>query len=95
MALTTMCEIIDFLEPCKKGVWPHSLTDDKSRPGACEVSPAFAGGSELFRQNLYAELTTLNHYGLGGVGCALVDGLFALAVRSGRAVRHVGGSVAG
>jgi hypothetical protein len=82
MALTTMCEIIDFLEPCKKGVWPHSLTDDKSRPGACEVSPAFAGGSELFRH-------------LGGVGCALVDGLFALAVRSGRAVRHVGGSVAG
>ena len=36
---------------------------------------------------LRAELTTLNHYGLGDVGCALVDGLFALAVRSRRALR--------
>ena len=95
MAMTTMCEIIDFLEPCKKGVWPHSLMDDNSRPEACGVSPAFAGGSELLRQNLFAELTTLNHYGLGGVSCALVDGLLALAVRSGRAVGDIGGSIAG
>jgi hypothetical protein len=93
MALTTMSEIIDFLEPCKKGVWPHPLMDDSSRPEAGVVSPALAGGSELLRQNLCAELTTLNHYGLGGAGCALADGLFELAVRSRRAARAIGGSL--
>jgi hypothetical protein len=95
MALTTMCEIIDFLEPCKKGVCPHSLIDYNSCQEAGDVSPAFASGSELLRQNLCAELTTLNHYGLGGVGCALVDELFALAVRSRRAVRDIGISTIG
>jgi hypothetical protein len=89
-----MREIIDFLEPCKKGVWPRSLTDDNSRPDACGLSPAFTGGSELLRQDLCAELTTLNHYGLGGVGCALADGLFALAVRSKRLMSAIRGSVA-
>jgi hypothetical protein len=87
MALTPMCEIIDFREPCKKGVCPRPLMGDSLCPEAGVVFPALAGGSELLRQNLCAELTTLNHYGLGGVGCALVDGLFALAVRSRRAVR--------
>ena len=43
---------------------------------------------------LRAELTTLNHYGLGDVGCALVDGLFALAVRSRRVASAIRGSVA-
>jgi hypothetical protein len=81
-----MYEIIDFLEPCKKGAWPHPLTYDNSCREAAVVSSALAGGSELLRQNLCAELTTLNHYGLGGAGCALVDGLFALAVRSRRAL---------
>jgi hypothetical protein len=82
-----MCEIIDFPEPCKKGAWVLPLTNDNSCREAAVVFPAFAGGSELSRQDLRAELTTLNHYGLGGVGCALVDGLFALAVRSRRALR--------
>jgi hypothetical protein len=94
MALTPMCEIIDFLEPCKKGAGPHPLTNDNSRPEAGVVSVALAGGSELLRHDLCAELTTLNHYGLGGVGCALVDGLFALAVRSSRAWRAIRGSAA-
>ena len=89
-----MCEIIDFLEPCKKGGYPHLLMKDNSRPEAGVVSAAFAGGSELLRQDLCAELTTLNYYGLGDVGCALADGLFALAVRSRRAVRAIRGSVA-
>ena len=53
---------------------------------AAVVFPAVAGGSELSRQDLRAELTTLNHYGLGDVGGALVDGLFALAVRSRHAI---------
>jgi hypothetical protein len=92
--LTAMYEIIDSLEPCKQGIFPYPLMDDSSSPEAGGVSAAFAGGSELWRQNLCAELTTLNHYGLGGVGCALVDELFALAVRSRRAVRTIRGSVA-
>ena len=92
--LTAMSEIIDSLEPCKKGIFPYPLTDDNSSLEAGGVSAAFAGGSELWRQNLCAKLTTLNHYGLGGVGCALVDELFALAVRSRRAVRTIRGSVA-
>ena len=58
--------------------------------GRC-LFAALAGGSELSR--LRAELTTLNHYGLGDVGCALVDGLFALAVRSRRVVSAIRGSV--
>jgi hypothetical protein len=93
MALTPMCEIIDFLEACKKGAWPHPLTNDNSCREAAVVFPALAGGSELSRQDLRAELTTLNHYGLGDVGCALVDGLFALAVRSRRVVSAIRGSV--
>jgi hypothetical protein len=93
MALTPMCEIIDFLEPCKRGAWPHRLTNDSSRREAAVVFAALAGGSELSRQDLRAELTTLNHYGLGDVGCALVDGLFALAVRSRRVVSAIRGSV--
>ena len=80
LALATMCEIIDFLEPCRKGGHPHLLMKDNSSPGAGVVAAALAGGSELLRQDLCAELTTLNHYGLGGLGCALVDGLFALTV---------------
>ena len=88
-----MYEITDSLEPCKKGIFPYPLVDNSSLE-ADGVSAAFAGGSELWRQNLCAELTTLNHYGLGGVGCALVDELFALAVRSRRAVRTIRGSVA-
>jgi hypothetical protein len=67
---------------------------DNSCPEAGVVSAALAGGSELLRQDLCAELTTLNHYGLGGVVCALVDGLFALAVRSKRVVSAIRGSVA-
>ena len=94
LVLTAMYEIIDFLEPCKKGVCPHFLTNDNSRPEADVVFGALAGGPELLRQDLCAELTTLNHYGLGGVGCALVDGLFALAVRSSRAVRAIHNSAA-
>ena len=82
-----MCEIIDFLDPSNKRVWPHLLMANNSRPEAGVISPAFAEGSELLRQNLCAELTTLNHYGLGGISCALVDGLSALAVRSRRAVQ--------
>ena len=93
----TMCEIIDFLEPCKKGAWPHPLTNYNSCYNSCReaavVFPAVAGGSELSRQDLRAELTTLNHYGLGDVGGALVDGLFALAVRSRRVVSAIRGSV--
>jgi hypothetical protein len=88
MALTTMSEIIDFLEPCKKGVWPHLLMDDSSRPEAGVVSPALAGGSELLCQNLCAELTTLNHYGLGGAGCALAEGLFERGSIKARGARH-------
>ena len=92
-----MCEIIDFLEPCKKGAWPHPLTNYNSCYNSCReaaaVFPAVAGGSELSRQDLRAELTTLNHYGLGDVGGALVDGLFALAVRSRRVVSAIRGSV--
>jgi hypothetical protein len=94
LALATMCEIIDFLAPRKKGLYPHLLMRDNSCPEAGVVSAALAGGSELLRQDLCAELTTLNQYGLGGVGCALVDGLFALAVRSKRAVSAIRGSVA-
>jgi len=94
LALATMCEIIDFLEPRKKGVYPHLLMKDNSCPEVGVVSAALAGGSELLRQDLCAELTTLNHYGLGGVSCALVDGLFALAVRSKRVVSAIRGSVA-
>ena len=93
MALTTMCEIIDFLEPRKKGVSLHPLMVDNLSPEADLFPLALGGGSELLRQNLCAQLTTLNHYGLGGVGCALVDGLFALAVRSSRAARAIGGSL--
>jgi hypothetical protein len=89
-----MCEIIDFLDPGKKGACPHLLRNDNPCPAADVVSAVLAAGSELLRQDLCAELTTLNHYGLGGVGCALVDGLFALAARSRRAVRAVRGSVA-
>jgi hypothetical protein len=89
-----MCEIIYFLEPCKKGVSLHPLMDDNLSPEADLFPRALGGGSELLRQNLCAQLTTLNHYGLGGVGCALVDGLFALAVQSRRTARAIGGSVA-
>jgi hypothetical protein len=92
--MATMYEIIDFLEPGKKGVCAHLLMNDNSRPEDGVVSLALAGGSELLRHDLCAELTTLNHYGLGGVGCALVDGLFALAVRSSRAGRAIRGSAA-
>jgi hypothetical protein len=94
LALATMCEIIDFLAPRKKGLYPHLLLRDNSCPEAGVVSAALAGGSELLRQDLCAELTTLNHYGLDGVGCALVDWLFALAVRSKRVVSAIRGSVA-
>jgi hypothetical protein len=68
--------------------------NDNSRPEAGVVFAALAGGPELLRHDLCAELTTLNHYGLGGVGCALAGGLFALAVRSRRAARAIRGSVA-
>jgi hypothetical protein len=89
-----MCEIIDFLEPGEKGVRSHPLMDDNLCPEAGVVPPALAGYSRLLRQDLCAQLTTVNHYGLGGVGCALVDGLLALAVESKRAARAIGGSVA-
>jgi hypothetical protein len=93
MVLTPMCEIIDLFEPCKKGAGPHLMTNDNSCREAA-VFPALAGGSELSRQDLCAELTTLNQFGLGDVGCALVDGLFALAVRSRRVASAIRGSVA-
>ena len=82
-----MCEIIDFLGPGEKGL------DDNLSPEAAVVPWALAGYSELMRQDLCAELTTLNLYGLSGVGCALVDGLSALVVRSKHAIRVIGGSV--
>jgi hypothetical protein len=63
-------------------------------PRADVVAPALASYLELSRQDLCAELTTLNHYGLDGVGCALVDGLFALVAQSRRTARANGGSVA-
>jgi hypothetical protein len=64
------------------------------RPEAERIPAALAGYSALLRQDLCAELTTLNNYGLSGFGCALVDGLFALAVQSRRAARAIGGSIA-
>jgi hypothetical protein len=70
-----MSEIIDFLEPGENGVRCPPLMDDNSSPEAGVVSRALAGYSELLRQDLCAELTTLNHYGLGAVGCALVEAL--------------------
>jgi hypothetical protein len=58
MALTPMCEIIDFLEPCKNGARPRP--NDNSCREAAIVFPALAGGSELSRQDLRAELTQGN-----------------------------------
>jgi hypothetical protein len=52
---------------------------DANCPEAGVVPPRLAGYSELARQDLRAELTTLDCYGPGGLGCALVDGLCALA----------------
>jgi hypothetical protein len=92
--MATMCEIIDFVERYKKGAYPHLLMNDNWCPEAGAVSAALAADSKLLRQDLCAEFTTLNHYGLGGVGCPLVDRLFALAVRSRRAARAIHGSVA-
>jgi hypothetical protein len=77
-------EIIDFLEPGERGGRCPAVMDDNLSREAGVVPAAFADYPELLRQELCAELTTLNHYGLGDVGCALVDGLFALAVRSRR-----------
>jgi hypothetical protein len=73
------------------GIPSHPLKDDNLPPEAGVVPPHLAGYSELARQDLCAELTTLNHYGLGGVSCALVDGLFAIAVQSKRTARAIGG----
>jgi hypothetical protein len=89
-----MCEIIDFLEPDRKGARCPPLIDDNSSPEAGVVPRALASYSELLRQDLCAGLMTLNHYGLGAVGCALVDALFACVVRSRRAARAIGRSVA-
>jgi hypothetical protein len=89
-----MYEIIDFLGPGEQGVSHCPLMDDHLGLEGGAVSQALACYAELSRQNLCAELTTLNHYGLGGFGCALVDGIFALAVESGRAIRAIGGPIA-
>jgi hypothetical protein len=86
-------ERVDFLEPGERGGRCPALMDDNLSREAGAVPPAFADYSELSRQELRAELTTLDRYGLGDVGCALVDGLFALAVRSRRAARPIGGLV--
>jgi hypothetical protein len=89
-----MCETIGFLEPGDGSVRFHRLMDANLCRQTDVVPPLFPGYLELLRQDLCAELTTLNHYGLGGLGSALVDGLFALAVQSRRVARAIGGSVA-
>jgi hypothetical protein len=87
--MATMCEIIDFVEPYKKGAYLHLLMNDNSCTEAGSVSAALPAGSELLRQDLCAELTTLNHYGLVGVGCALVDvALFTRGSIKARGARH-------
>ena len=76
---STKCETINFVEPREKSM--------RNWPKARVVSSVRARGSEMLREELCARLTTLNEYGLGRVGRALVDGLFALAVRSRHAIR--------
>jgi hypothetical protein len=73
-----MREPLDFVERHEKGVCSDSLTDHLWQEAAF---PA---------QDLCAQLVTLDHYGLGGVGCALVDGLLALVVRSKHATSATG-----
>jgi hypothetical protein len=79
-----MCEMTDFVERRENGDRFHPLMDPLWQEAGV-ASPA---------QDLCAQLTTLNHYGLGGVGCALVDGLLALAVRSKHGTHAAGRSVA-
>jgi hypothetical protein len=65
-----MREMLDFVARHEKGVRSRSFTDHLWQEAAF---PA---------HDLCAQLTTLDHYGLSGVGWALVDGLLAFAVRS-------------
>jgi hypothetical protein len=84
-------EIIDFLEPGERGGRCPALMDDNLSREAGVVPRAFADYPELLRQELCAELTTLNHYGLGDVGCALVDG--SSRSRFDQGARPIGGLV--
>jgi hypothetical protein len=63
---------MDFVERHENGARSHPFMDHLWQ----EAGVAYPA------QDLSAQLTTLDHYGLGDVGCALVDGLVALAVRS-------------
>jgi hypothetical protein len=92
MGQQIMCENMDLVER-RQGIRSHPLVDDHLWLEAGVASSACARCTELVRQDLCAQLTTLNLYGLGGVGCALVDGLLALAVRSKHAMRATGRSV--
>jgi hypothetical protein len=78
-----MCEMTDFVERHEgagSGPWTDHLWH--------QAHVAFPA------QDLCAQLVTLDHYGLGDVGCALVDGLLALAVRSKHATPAAGRAVA-
>jgi hypothetical protein len=68
------------LESHQGGLRYHPLMDDNLRSEAGLLSPARAQ-SGLLRQDLCAQLTTLNHCGLGGIGRSLADGLFALVLQ--------------
>jgi hypothetical protein len=87
-----MCEVIDFVEPGEGSARFYRLMDDNLCPQADVVPPPLSGYTELLRQDLCAELATLNRYGLGNIGCALVDGLFTPAVQSRHPARAIGGS---
>jgi hypothetical protein len=79
-----MCEIVDLVERHENGARSDPWTDRLWH----EAHAAFPA------QDLCAQLVTLDHYGLGDVGCALVDGLLALAVRSKHATPAAGCFVA-